>query len=65
MPIYEYQCELCANTVEHIPYISVGQENGPTLATLVCEKCGGTYTKIISQSTFNFKEGAPTPKYHS
>ncbi len=48
MPIYEYSCSKCANVIEKIQKFS-----DPVLNKH--EGCGGTLTKLISQSSFHLK----------
>ena len=48
MPIYEYSCEKCGDTVERIQKFS-----DPLLTEH--EECGGPLTKLISQSSFHLK----------
>ena len=48
MPIYEYQCAKCGKTIEVIQKMS----DKPLKKH---EQCGGTLTKLISQSGFQFK----------
>jgi putative FmdB family regulatory protein len=50
MPIYEYQCEKCQETLE----ISQKISEGP-LTT--CPKCGGDLRKLISRTSFQLKGG--------
>ena len=48
MPIYEYECAKCGNTIEVIQKLSdkpLKKHQG----------CGGTLTKLISASGFQFK----------
>ena len=48
MPIYEYSCEKCGDVVERIQKFS-----DPILTEH--EECGGSLTKLISQSSFHLK----------
>lgn len=48
MPIYEYQCSACGQTVEKWQKLS---EDPLT----VCTACGGTLQKIISNCAFHLK----------
>src|SRR5713226_7674924 len=48
MPIYEYQCAKCGKTIEVIQKMS----DKPLKKH---EQCGGSLTKLISQSGFQFK----------
>lgn len=48
MPIYEYSCKKCGKTIEVIQKFS-----DPILKKH--QKCGGTLTKLISQSAFQLK----------
>jgi putative FmdB family regulatory protein len=48
MPIYEYECSKCGKTIEVIQKMS----DKPLKKH---EKCGGTLTKLISASGFQFK----------
>ena len=48
MPIYEYECAKCGKTIEIIQKMS----DKPLKKH---EKCGGTLTKLISASGFQFK----------
>jgi putative FmdB family regulatory protein len=48
MPIYEYQCAKCGKTIEVIQKMS----DKPLKKH---EQCGGTLTKLISASGFQFK----------
>ena len=48
MPIYEYSCKKCRKTIEVIQKFS-----DPVLKKH--KGCGGTLTKLISQSGFQFK----------
>jgi putative FmdB family regulatory protein len=48
MPIYEYSCKKCGQTIEVIQKMS-----DPELKKH--EKCGGVLTKLISASGFQFK----------
>ena len=48
MPIYEYSCSKCGKTIEVIQKMS----DAPLKKH---EKCGGTLTKLISASGFQFK----------
>src|SRR5438477_10456535 len=48
MPIYEYNCKKCGQTIEIIQKFS-----DPVLKKH--EGCGGALTKLISQSGFQFK----------
>jgi putative FmdB family regulatory protein len=48
MPIYEYSCKKCGKTIERIRKFS-----DPPLRKH--PGCGGTLTKLISQSAFQFK----------
>src|SRR2546427_1819033 len=48
MPIYEYECKKCGKTIEVIQKMS----DKPLKKH---EQCGGTLTKLISQSGFQFK----------
>lgn len=45
MPIYEYDCEKCHETIEKIQKVT-----DPPLKK--CEKCGGELIKLISKSSF-------------
>ena len=51
MPIYEYKCDKCRRKFE------VLTKKPPGKKVEVCEKCGYTAQKIISQSDFHLKEG--------
>ncbi|PYS40681.1 MAG: hypothetical protein DMG14_09800 [Acidobacteria bacterium] len=48
MPIYEYECEKCGKTIEVLQKMS----DKPLKKH---EGCGGTLTKLISASGFQFK----------
>jgi putative FmdB family regulatory protein len=48
MPIYEYECKKCGKTIEVIQKMS----DAPLKKHA---KCGGTLTKLISASGFQFK----------
>lgn len=48
MPIYEYECENCGKTEEHLQKFS----DAPMTT---CIKCGGNLHKLISQSSFHLK----------
>ncbi|PYS53258.1 MAG: transcriptional regulator, partial [Acidobacteria bacterium] len=48
MPIYEYECSKCGNTIEVIQKFS----DKPLEKH---DECGGTLTKLISASGFQFK----------
>jgi putative FmdB family regulatory protein len=48
MPLYEYQCESCEQTIERIQKFS-----DPPLET--CPSCGGTLKKLLSSPAFQFK----------
>jgi putative FmdB family regulatory protein len=48
MPIYEYRCEKCGRQFEVIQSFS-----DPPLET--CTSCEGRLTKLISQTSFQFK----------
>ena len=48
MPIYEYSCEKCGEVIERIQKFS-----DPPLKKHA--ECGGTLTKLISQSAFQLK----------
>lgn len=48
MPIYEYKCTECGNTIEKMQKVS----DAPLT---VCEKCGGKLEKQWSLSGFQFK----------
>jgi len=50
MPIYEYLCETCGNTVEIIT-------NKMEDRVGTCKRCLCYMTKIISRSTFVLKDG--------
>lgn len=51
MPIYEYECENCGRTVEHL----FTQREVRTLTFLECGKCKGRMKKIISAANHNIK----------
>ena len=48
MPLYEYQCEACANRFEKIVKFS-----DPPLEA--CPTCGGAVQKLLSSPAFQFK----------
>jgi putative FmdB family regulatory protein len=48
MPLYEYQCESCANRFERIQKFS-----DPLVDT--CPACGGTVKKLLSSPAIQFK----------
>ena len=48
MPIYEYRCESCGQTIERLQKLSA-----PPLT--VCPSCEGSLTKLISAPSFQFK----------
>src|SRR6266404_3942434 len=48
MPIYEYECSKCGKTIEVLQKMS----DKPLKKH---EKCGGTLTKLISASGFQYK----------
>ena len=48
MPLYEYQCEGCGDTIEIIQKYS-----DPPLSQ--CEVCGGALERLLSPSTIQFK----------
>jgi putative FmdB family regulatory protein len=48
MPIYEYECENCGKTEEHLQKFS----DAPITT---CMRCGGNLHKLISQSSFHLK----------
>jgi putative FmdB family regulatory protein len=48
MPIYEYECAKCGKTIEVIQKFSDKELKKH-------EKCGGSLTKLISASAFQFK----------
>lgn len=48
MPIYEYKCSKCGNTVEVIQKVS-----DPPISE--CVKCSGAMTKVISPAGLMFK----------
>ena len=48
MPLYEYQCEGCGETVEIIQKFS-----DPPLSE--CEKCGGELERLLSDPAVQFK----------
>ena len=50
MPIYEYQCESCADVIEK--WQSMSEEPLTT-----CPSCSGPLKKIISMSSFKLKGG--------
>jgi putative FmdB family regulatory protein len=48
MPLYEYQCDVCANRFEVIQQY----KDAPIE---VCPKCGGTVKKLLSSPAIQFK----------
>lgn len=48
MPLYEYQCELCAHRFERIQKFS-----DPPVE--LCPSCGGTVRKLLSSPAIQFK----------
>ncbi|MBL8150080.1 MAG: zinc ribbon domain-containing protein [Blastocatellia bacterium] len=50
MPIYEYLCQECGSLTEKIQKFS-----DPLLTE--CEDCGGSVSKVLSQSSFVLKGG--------
>ena len=48
MPLYEYQCDACANRFERIQKFS-----DPPIET--CPSCGGTVRKLLSSPAIQFK----------
>ncbi len=48
MPLYEYQCQECAETQEVIQRLS-------DPAYTICPSCGGPLKKLISSSAIQFK----------
>lgn len=46
MPIYEYQCKKCEETVEILQKV----DEEPLQK---CEKCGGSLSKLVTSSTFH------------
>lgn len=48
MPLYEYQCETCGNTVEIIQKFS-----DPPLS--ICSACGGRLERLLSAPAIQFK----------
>lgn len=50
MPLYEYKCEECGNVLEVIQKFS----DDPIEK---CPKCGGTMSKLISNTSFVLKGG--------
>jgi putative FmdB family regulatory protein len=56
VPIYEYRCSQCGEISEML----VGA--GPGTETLSCKHCGsGDLEKILSVSSFTFKDGGRAP----
>ena len=50
MPIYEYQCQQCNETLEVIQTIRDAK-------ITECKKCGGVLEKLVSAAMFQFKGG--------
>ena len=50
MPIYEYECNICGNTLEKWDSFS-------SSSRILCPNCGCFMDKIISSSTFVLKGG--------
>ncbi len=48
MPLYEYQCDACANRFEVIQQYKDAPID-------VCPKCGGTVSKLLSSPAIQFK----------
>jgi putative FmdB family regulatory protein len=48
MPLYEYECEACANRFEKIQKFSDPPED-------TCPKCGGKVRKLLSSPAIQFK----------
>ena len=48
MPLYEYECEACANRFEKIQKFSDPPEE-------TCPKCGGKVRKLLSSPAIQFK----------
>lgn len=61
MPTYEYQCKnkLCEN---HEPFEVQQSIKDEPLKD--CPICATRVQRLISQTSFTFKGGAPTPKHY-
>jgi len=65
MPAYDYECTTCGqvmeiehsikdDAVEHMTHLNATHYGG----------CNGKLKRLVGAPLFNFKGGAPTPKYH-
>lgn len=59
MPIYEYLCEACAETVEVIQAVSSAPPSS-------CPSCGGALERLFSRTNSNFgRHSSPSAERHS
>jgi len=59
MPIYEYLCEACADTLEVIQGITATPPSS-------CPNCGGALERLFSRTNSNFnRHSSPSAERHS
>jgi putative FmdB family regulatory protein len=72
MPTYDYECTECGvvmeikhsikdDAIEHRGHPRCG--GGAGACSIAVENCNGKLKRLISKVMFNFKGGAPTPKF--
>jgi putative FmdB family regulatory protein len=50
MPIYEYRCDQCGQTIEVLQKVGARQRRK-------CERCAGRLRKLVSRTSFHLKGG--------
>ena len=68
MPRFDYECTECGQVIEiehSIKDDAVEHQPHPAAAPLSRMQCNGKLKRLVGRPMFNFKGGAPTPKFHS